>query len=70
MEEDDSVTRSYVILDGPLDSVGRFIGKVNGNADLAAGAGGGGGRRVGGWMVRRRRVVDLDCWKLRVVTVI
>ena len=68
MEEDDSIVGSDIVLDGPADGKSRLIGKVDGYTDLAAGTGGRG--CSGGGMVRGRWVVDLDCWELRVVTVI
>lgn len=70
MEQDDSVTGSEIVLDGPANGEGRLIGEVDGNADLTSSTGGGGGGGGRGRVVRGRGMVDLDCWELRVVTVI
>jgi hypothetical protein len=43
VEENDSIPGTDVVVDSPADSVGRFIGEVNRDADLAAGTSGGSG---------------------------
>lgn len=43
MEEDHRVSRSEVILDGPADGVSTLVTQIDGDSDLALGAGGRGG---------------------------
>lgn len=66
VEEDHGVAGADVVLYGPAYSVRAFIGEVNGDADLAAGAGGGGGSCGGGRVAWGGGVVDSDLWELRV----
>ena len=68
VEEDDGVAGSDVVVDGPAYSVSRLVGEIDGDADLAAGAGGrgGSGPHAGGMVTWRSRVVDSDGWELRV----
>lgn len=76
MDDDNSITRAKVIVNGPADGKGTLVRKVDGDADLAAGAGGGSrsssGGRCGGVMgvARGGWVVDLDGGELRVVSVL
>lgn len=66
VKEDHGVAGADVVLYGPAYSVRAFVGEVNGDADLAAGAGGGGGSCGGGRVARGGRVVDSDLRELRV----
>lgn len=74
MEKDDSVARADVVVDSPADGIGALVGEVDGDADLAAGAGSGsrGGRwwevvMVVGGVAWGGRVVDPNGGELRVV---
>lgn len=43
MEENDGVSGTDVVVDGPADGMGALVGEVDSDAELSAGAGGGGG---------------------------
>lgn len=42
VEEDHGVTGTQILMNGPLDSEGTLVAEIDGDADLALGAGGGG----------------------------
>lgn len=65
VEENDGIAGADVVLDGPADGEGTFVGEVNGDADFAAGAGGGGGGGGGGVVARGGGMVDFDVRELR-----
>ena len=43
MEDDDGVSGPDVVIDGPANGEGAFLGEVDGDSDFTAGAGGWGG---------------------------
>ena len=77
VEDDDGVSGADVVIDGPADGEGAFLGEVHCDADFTAGAGGGGGGGGGGsgggvvvvvvGVARGGWVVDLDGGEVRVI---
>lgn len=74
MDENNTIARTEVVVNGPSNGESGLVGEVDGDADLTAGEGGwsgsgGGGNGPGGrsggggggWMV------DLDGWEMRVI---
>lgn len=62
MEENNGITGTEIVMDGPFDSEGGFVGEIDGDADLALSVGGGGfgGVRSGGGRKAWRRRFDFD----------